>query len=114
MGSVSRGLGDFCFKPRTQEPKLCKVTANPDVSTHRCSVGDWLLIACDGIFDVMSSEEVQNFVDARLSSASTCEEHSYRDIAGPSFCSAVATALLQHCLSLGGTDNLSALLVHLV
>ena len=40
------------------EPAKCKVSAVPEVQTiEGCRRGDWLLLACDGIFDVMENEE---------------------------------------------------------
>eukprot|EP00927_Polykrikos_kofoidii_P076896 TRINITY_DN73909_c0_g1_i1.p1 TRINITY_DN73909_c0_g1~~TRINITY_DN73909_c0_g1_i1.p1 ORF type:complete len:425 (+),score=61.32 TRINITY_DN73909_c0_g1_i1:136-1410(+) len=99
--AVSRGLGDFQLKSR--DPALCKVSASPDVSTYVCRSGDWLLIACDGIFDVMSNEEVHEFLDSWLDAATGSDIES-------AIGSAVG-ALVQHCLKLDSMDNCTALLV---
>lgn len=100
--AVSRALGDFHFKPVEMTPQQCKVTANPEVCTvEGCSAGDWVLLACDGIFDVMSNEEVHDFIEGYLKGAPK------PDIAK------VLADLLQHCMHKGSKDNCTACLVQL-
>ena len=67
--AVSRALGDFDYKrveglPATEqlvsaEPELTCVERSPD--------DEFLVLACDGIWDVMSNQEVVDFVRYRLS-----------------------------------------------
>jgi len=103
--AVSRALGDFQFKPAEQSPECCKVTAVPEVRTvPRCSAGDWLLLACDGIFDVIENEELQEFVDARLSKTAP----------GRAEGGEIVVELLKLCLERGSKDNCTACLVQLV
>lgn len=54
----SRALGDFQYKDDELPPEDCKVTAAPDTqSIPRSPEGDeFLIVACDGIWDVMSNE----------------------------------------------------------
>lgn len=102
--AVSRAIGDFHFKPVGMEPAKCKVTAMPEVQTvPGCAAGDWLLLACDGVFDVMENEEVKDFIEARLTK--NAGEH----IDGGQ----VMVDLLQSCLDKGSKDNCTALLVQL-
>jgi len=55
--AVSRALGDFQFKDAGRAPEATKVTSLPDVSVHaRDDRDQFLVLACDGIWDVMSNE----------------------------------------------------------
>ena len=55
--AVSRALGDFSFKDADMAPELCKVTAHPDVTVElRHSDDEFIVLACDGIWDVMTNE----------------------------------------------------------
>jgi serine/threonine protein phosphatase PrpC len=102
--AVSRALGDFHYKPPEMDPVRCKVTALPEVQTiANCAPGDWLLLACDGVFDVMQNEDVHGFVSSRL------------DVQNPGSADggAMMVELLEHCLELGSKDNCTACLVQL-
>mmetsp|Transcript_50453 Transcript_50453/g.117771 ORF Transcript_50453/g.117771 Transcript_50453/m.117771 type:complete len:435 (-) Transcript_50453:76-1380(-) len=100
--AVSRAMGDFHFKPHDLEPEFCKVTTLPEVKTVWCTSGDWILLACDGIFDVLSTEEVAEFVEERL-----------RDDSTGSDVAKVVQDLLQECLKRDSKDNCTAVLVRL-
>lgn len=103
--AVSRSLGDFHFKPAGRSPATCKVTAVPEVQTvMHCVPGDWLLLACDGVFDVMENEEVYHFITSRLGGS------PMGSIDG----GVVVTELLHHVLEKGSKDNCTALLVQLL
>lgn len=97
--AVSRAMGDFGFKPEGQRPEACRVTALPEVQTVRCAPGDWLVLACDGIFDVFGNEELQEFVEARLAGR------------GPEDVGDVADDLIRASLQRGSKDNCTALFV---
>lgn len=66
--AVSRALGDFeyknvegkgqCEQLVSPEPEVLKVERNP--------ADEFLVLACDGVWDVMSNEEVCSFVASRL------------------------------------------------
>ncbi|EDW17145.2 probable protein phosphatase 2C T23F11.1 isoform X1 [Drosophila mojavensis] len=66
--ALSRALGDFMYKRNTSKrPEEQIVTANPDVTT--CDIDDtweFILLACDGIWDVMNSQQVGDFVRERI------------------------------------------------
>ncbi|XP_058119076.1 probable protein phosphatase 2C T23F11.1 [Anopheles ziemanni] len=66
--ALSRALGDFGLK-RNQEkkPEEQMVTAYPDVEEREVDERwDFLVIACDGIWDVLSSQSVLEFVQDKL------------------------------------------------
>ncbi|UQC85253.1 protein phosphatase 2C [Colletotrichum lupini] len=62
--ALSRAIGDFEFKKSAElSPEAQIVTAFPDVETHEISDDDeFLVIACDGIWDCQSSQAVVEFV----------------------------------------------------
>ncbi|KAG5293484.1 phosphatase 2C Ptc3 [Histoplasma capsulatum G186AR] len=62
--ALSRALGDFEFKKSADlTPEQQIVTAYPDVTTHEIAEDDeFLVIACDGIWDCQTSQEVIEFV----------------------------------------------------
>ncbi|KAL6243150.1 Protein phosphatase 2C 2 [Rhinocladiella similis] len=62
--ALSRAIGDFEFKKSADlSPEQQIVTAFPDVITHEISSDDeFLVIACDGIWDCQSSQAVVEFV----------------------------------------------------
>jgi len=67
--AMSRALGDFQFKKnyslRTEEQI---VTANPDVTVHEITAEDeFLVVACDGIWDCLTSQEVVDFIRLKVS-----------------------------------------------
>eukprot|EP00605_Chrysophyceae_sp_TOSAG23-4_P001274 GSChrysophyteH1.ASY1.ANO1.1385.1 assembled CDS len=101
--NVSRSFGDFVFK---QNKKFAAdrqaVIANPDVTIFDRNESDkFVVLACDGVFDVMSNAEVVTFVSSRI--RHTGED----DIEAVSACD----ELLQECLSRGSCDNMTVLLV---
>lgn len=103
--ALSRALGDFVFK--RNEKKSAKdqiVTAFPDVQSRDVSEDlEFIVIACDGIWDVLSNEEVVDFVRKRIASkmepSIICEE------------------LMTRCLAPGcqmgglGCDNMTVILI---
>ncbi|MCJ1313255.1 Protein phosphatase 2C 2 [Agyrium rufum] len=62
--ALSRALGDFEFKKSADlSPEQQIVTAFPDVITHQITEDDeFLVVACDGIWDCKSSQAVVEFV----------------------------------------------------
>jgi len=103
--AVSRAIGDFHFKSVGMDPAACKVTALPEVQVvEQCTDGDWLLLACDGVFDVMENEEVQEFISPRIQQASN---------GAPVDGGKIMVELLQTCLDKGSKDNCTACLVQL-
>ncbi|KAF9454703.1 PP2C-domain-containing protein [Macrolepiota fuliginosa MF-IS2] len=62
--ALSRALGDFEFKKNwSLGPEAQIITANPDVTCHEITEEDeFLVLACDGIWDCLSSQQVVDFV----------------------------------------------------
>jgi serine/threonine protein phosphatase PrpC len=108
--SMSRAFGDFEFKAnRTIDRELQAVIANPDVTVReRCSVDAFVILACDGIWDVMSNEEVAAFVTMGIHHHLTNVER------GVAILPTVADELVRHCFTKKGSeDNLSVVIAAL-
>lgn len=62
--ALSRAFGDFDFKKNNSlPPELQAVTAHPDVIERTIAGTDeFIVVACDGIWDCMSNQEVINFI----------------------------------------------------
>eukprot|EP00753_Platysulcus_tardus_P004266 PLAT12526.44.p1 GENE.PLAT12526.44~~PLAT12526.44.p1 ORF type:complete len:385 (+),score=120.10 PLAT12526.44:82-1236(+) len=99
--AVSRALGDFSFKMRFDlEPGQQLVSAEPDISEMpRHAADEFLLLACDGIWDVLSSEAACEFVRDAICSSED------KDVG------VIAEALVDHALELGSKDNMTAEIV---
>jgi len=108
--NLSRSIGDLEYKKnRMLQPCEQMISATPDVLTVRRVAGDeFILLACDGIWDVVGSQEAVDFINERLP----------RFLKAGKPLSGIMEELLDHCLSpdlhstqgLGG-DNMTALLV---
>lgn len=70
--AVARALGDSPYKQDTSRPPEAQlVSAVPELTRHAIVPGDeFLLLACDGVWDVMSNEEAVSFVRKELQLAS--------------------------------------------
>lgn len=66
--ALSRALGDFIFKMNNNLPENEQiVSAEPEVEeTEITEDWDFLLLACDGIWDVLSNQQVADFITARI------------------------------------------------
>jgi protein phosphatase 1G len=66
--NLSRAIGDLRYKMNVQlEKKEQIITAEPDIQTTDLTDEDtFLIIACDGIWDVMSNQQVVDYVSAGL------------------------------------------------
>ena len=67
--NLSRSIGDLAFKNETQLiPEKQIITANPDIF-HRVidtEQDEFIVIACDGIWEVMDSQSVCDFIKPKL------------------------------------------------
>lgn len=85
--ALSRALGDFVFKKndkKNAEEQI--VTAYPDVTiTELTEDTEFVILACDGIWDVLTNEEVVDFVRTRIAEGMLpeiiCEELMTRCLA---------------------------------
>lgn len=66
--ALSRALGDFVYKQNEdKKPEEQIVTAYPDVEiSELTSDHEFIVLACDGIWDVMSNERVVDFVRQKI------------------------------------------------
>jgi len=70
----SRALGDFRFKEDAALlPEQQKVSAVPEVYEFECASGDAIVLACDGVFDVLSSSKVAMLVSAQREAGEAAE-----------------------------------------
>jgi len=104
--SLSRSIGDLAHKKTPGlGPHEQAVTALPQlIHGSRSPKDEFLVLACDGIWDVMTSEQVTSFVRQRLRKGMPPKEISH--------------ALIAECLSPDpketkglGTDNMTCIIV---
>eukprot|EP00116_Pleurobrachia_bachei_P003133 sb/3463395/ len=98
--AVSRALGDYEYKTSTNMPSIeQQVSPLPEIFTleRDNDKDEFLLIACDGIWDVMSNQESIEYIHREL---------QIRDDLG-----LICANLLEECLQRGSRDNMSAVLV---
>lgn len=75
--AVSRALGDFEYKNRDDLSDLQQlVSPQPDVTCRERNraADNYIVVACDGIYDVMANEEIAEFCTDRL--ISTTEQNT--------------------------------------
>jgi protein phosphatase 2C family protein 2/3 len=106
--ALSRALGDFIFKRNQDKPQQEQiVTAYPEVQVYEVTPEwEFVVIACDGIWDVMSNEEVVAYVRERIASGVEPEE----------ICeSLMMICLAPDCQMAGlGCDNMTVVIVGLL
>nr|CAD7449738.1 unnamed protein product [Timema bartmani] len=103
--ALSRALGDFVFKKNEKKKAEEQiVTAFPDVEVRKITY-DWefVIMACDGIWDVMTNEEVVEFVRMRLGTGMDPED----------ICEDLMTRCLAPDCQMGGLgcDNMTVVLI---
>lgn len=66
--ALSRSIGDFCYKRRLDlPPEQQMVCSTPDIHVElRSPLDEFIVLACDGIWDVRSNEQVCAFVRGGL------------------------------------------------
>ncbi|VDO67718.1 unnamed protein product [Heligmosomoides polygyrus] len=95
-----RALGDFEYKNVPGlEPNKQLVSPEPDVYVleRQKDKDEFLVVACDGIYDVMENEELCRFVESRLH---VCDDLNQ-----------VCNDVLDACLSKGSRDNMTMIVV---
>ncbi|KAF5369449.1 hypothetical protein D9758_002670 [Tetrapyrgos nigripes] len=104
--ALSRAIGDFEFKKNySLSPEKQIITADPDIEIHDIDDEDeFLVLACDGIWDCLSSQQVVDFVRLQVSEGKELSE--------------IGEMMCEHCLapdtSSGagiGCDNMTVLVV---
>ncbi|XP_011702473.1 PREDICTED: probable protein phosphatase 2C T23F11.1 [Wasmannia auropunctata] len=114
--ALSRALGDFIFKRNDHKPPQEQiVTAFPEVQQFTVDENwEFVVLACDGIWDVMTSEEVVQFVRARLGHPrfSGDGETSSQTIHPEEICEELLNCCLAPDALMGtGCDNMTVILV---
>jgi len=97
--AVSRAIGDIFFKYKDfTKNKPSALTAIPDIVTYTLtSEDDFAVLACDGLWDVMSHQDVVDFVLPKL------KEHDDPQI--------VSQQLVDEAFKRGSQDNITTLIV---
>ncbi|CAH1776587.1 unnamed protein product [Owenia fusiformis] len=103
--ALSRALGDFVFKKNDKKKAEEQiVTANPDIVENEITADhEFLVLACDGIWDVLTNEEVTDFVRNRIAQRMEPEV----------ICEELMTRCLAPDCQMGGLgcDNMTVVLV---
>ncbi|XP_021746418.1 probable protein phosphatase 2C 60 [Chenopodium quinoa] len=102
--NLARAIGDMEFKQNKFLPVEKQiVTANPDINVvELCDDDDFMVLACDGIWDCMSSQQLVDFVHEQLSTENKL--------------SAICERVMDRCLAPStaggeGCDNMTMILV---
>ncbi|THV05305.1 PP2C-domain-containing protein [Dendrothele bispora CBS 962.96] len=107
--ALSRAIGDFEFKKNySLSPEKQIITADPDIEVHTIDDEDeFLVLACDGIWDCLSSQQVVDFVRLQVSEGKELSE--------------IGEMMCEHCLAPDttsgagiGCDNMTVLVVALL
>ncbi|KNC52390.1 protein phosphatase 2C [Thecamonas trahens ATCC 50062] len=96
--AVSRAFGDILFK-NTPDGTASGLTADPDAATWLIEPQDeFLILACDGVWDVMTHEEAVDEVSSSLAASQYDPQ-------------AAVECLVKAAYARGSTDNITALVV---
>ncbi|KAH8925725.1 PP2C-domain-containing protein [Atractiella rhizophila] len=106
--ALSRAIGDFEYKKNTSlGPEAQIVTANPDITVHDITDEDeFLILACDGIWDVLTSQQTCDFIRRQIAQKTELEK--------------ICENLMDKCLAPDsdwggvGCDNMTVLVVALL
>ncbi|XP_058489695.1 protein phosphatase, Mg2+/Mn2+ dependent, 1Na (putative) [Solea solea] len=97
--AVSRALGDFDFKEVDWRPQTEQlVSPEPEVyELERTTEDEFLILACDGVWDAIGNEELCAFVRSRLRVCDDLRE--------------ICTQVIDLCLYKGSLDNISIIII---
>ncbi|KAB0795291.1 hypothetical protein PPYR_12130 [Photinus pyralis] len=105
--NLSRAIGDHAYKQNKElSDREQMITALPDVKTLTINPGEdeFMVLACDGIWNFMSSQQVVDFVKSKLESS-------------PGKLSKICEEMFDYCLAPDtmcdgtGCDNMTAIIV---
>jgi serine/threonine protein phosphatase PrpC len=104
--NLSRSLGDLKYKQVKGVPKEGQIiSAEPDISLTKLQPGDsFFVLACDGVWDIMSNDQIVEFILERLAKGQSLDD--------------IVDAIFKHCVTdnpkntggLGG-DNMTCVIV---
>merc|ERR1719162_553310 len=98
--AVSRALGDYSYKQRSDLKDIeQQVSAEPDIEIHVRNPAEdaFLLLCCDGIWDVMGNDEAGEYMNNLL-------QNGWKGMV----LSDTVVNLIDTCLEKGSRDNMSA------
>eukprot|EP01087_Luapelamoeba_hula_P021755 TRINITY_DN7669_c0_g1_i1.p1 TRINITY_DN7669_c0_g1~~TRINITY_DN7669_c0_g1_i1.p1 ORF type:complete len:450 (-),score=51.86 TRINITY_DN7669_c0_g1_i1:144-1493(-) len=106
--AVARAIGDASLKNECVDldPPEMALTCIPEIHEKKIDPATdmFFILACDGLWDVVSNEEAVAFVCERFVGECGCGEDVLSDI---------ATDLCEHALAKGSTDNVTVMIVTL-
>ncbi|XP_054162992.1 protein phosphatase 1B-like [Oppia nitens] len=96
--AVSRALGDYEYKNSNKKPSEQLVSPIPEVSVTKIDINDeFLVLACDGVWDVMTNEDLCAFVRYQMTIESSLKT--------------ICSNIIDTCLHKGSKDNMSVVVV---
>lgn len=96
--AVARAIGDIFYKSNSHlPPQAQKVSCVPDISMLTVPVGDFFLVACDGLFEKLSTEQLAEHISPVADSDPA----------------KLAVKLMDFSLASGSRDNMSAIVIAL-
>merc|ERR1712241_333612 len=98
--AVSRALGDFEYKNVDGKgPTEQLVSPEPEfyMKKRESDKDEFLVLACDGVWDVMTNEDICSFVAARMRVTDNLEQ--------------IANEVIDTCLHKGSRDNMSIIII---
>lgn len=106
--ALSRAIGDFEFKQNfSLDAEHQIVTADPEIISHKCDgEEEFLVLACDGIWDCLTSQQVVDFVRRAIANGDSL----------PKICEDIMLKCLAPDSELGGIgcDNMTVVIVALL
>lgn len=97
--AVSRAFGDMCYKNRADLPENAQwIICIPDIKEETALPGDVILLACDGIYEQLSWNDVASYTSQSLKNFSLYE---------------TAVRLIDHSLVAGSGDNMTVSFIKL-
>nr|CAB3265081.1 protein phosphatase 1G-like [Phallusia mammillata] len=118
--NLSRAIGDHCYKTNKNLPlEEQMISALPDIRSVELKPGDeFMVLACDGIWNVLSSQEVVDFVRERLrSNETTVPENGHGQEKTKTKLSKICEELFDKCIAPNtegdgtGCDNMTCLII---
>jgi len=98
--AVSRALGDFEYKNVDGKgPTEQLVSPEPEfyMKKRETDKDEFLVLACDGVWDVMTNEDICSFISARMRVTDNLEQ--------------IANEVIDTCLHKGSRDNMSIIII---
>ncbi len=113
---VSHAFGDFDYKSNAGlPPSRQAVVCMPDVAIRECAYNEdlYLILACNGIWDVVLNKDVGRFVVGRIDQLrrDSSDDNNDEEFPWGEVLAWVGDKLLTACLDAGSRDNMSVLIV---